>query len=64
MQSRPLYPHSVVLLLYGLKYRYEPLKLHPRGQVLRLIPGGDCTEVHLLRPSERATASHASAVSM
>ena len=31
MQWRPLYPHSVVLLLYVLKYRDEPVNQHPRG---------------------------------
>ena len=58
MQWRPLYPHSLVLPLYVLKYRNEPLKEHPRGLQLYL------DAVVSPRPSARAAASHASAVSM
>ena len=57
MQWRPLYPHSLVLPLCVLKYRDEPLKEHPRGPRLSLDAAVS------LRPSARAAASHASAVS-
>ena len=53
-------PHSVVLLLLVLKNRDEPLKEHPRGSCLEL----PLDAVVSLRPSARAAASHASAVSM
>ena len=60
MQWRPLLPHSAVLPLFVLKYRDEPLKEHPRGCQVAL----SLYAVVSLRPSARAAASQASAVSM
>ena len=54
MQWSPLYPHSLVLPLYVLKRRDEPLKEHPRGRELELT----LYAVVSLRPSACA-ASHA-----
>ena len=55
-----LYPHSMVLCEYQLKYSDEPLTEHPRREELEVR----LDAVVSLSPRARAAASHAAAVSM